>query len=61
MSITTDEARNYFLDGYTGSGAGSCDESNAEFDLFIAKVRADALREAAEATRNEAPGEPHAI
>lgn len=32
----------------------------AEFDRFIAKVKADALREAAEATRREAPGEPHA-
>lgn len=32
----------------------------AEFDRFVAKVKADALREAAEATRAEAPDEPHA-
>ena len=32
----------------------------AEFDRFIAKVKADALSEAAEATRAESLGDPHA-
>lgn len=31
-----------------------------EVDEIIAKIKADALREAAKATRNEAPGEPYA-
>ena len=35
-------------------------ERAAEFDRFINKVKADALREAAEDTRSEAPGEPSA-
>lgn len=34
--------------------------SLAEFDRMIAKVKADALSEAAEATRAESLGEPHA-
>lgn len=34
--------------------------SLSEFDRMIAKVKADALREASEATRSEAPAEPHA-
>ena len=57
---TTDEARDYFLGGYTESGAGSGPESDAAFDRFTAKTKADALREAAAATRNEASGEPYA-
>lgn len=36
------------------------DGSLAEFDRVIAKVKADALREASEATRSEALAEPHA-
>lgn len=36
------------------------DGSLAEFDRMIAKVKADALSEAAEATRAESLGEPHA-
>ena len=43
---TTDEARNYFLGGYTESGAGSCDESDAAFDRFIDRVREDARADA---------------
>lgn len=36
------------------------DQAKADAERGIAKLKAEALRGAAEATRNEAPGEPHA-
>lgn len=54
---TTDDMRTSWHRNSMSYGPG---ERAAEFDRFIAKVKADALREAAEATRSEAPDEPHA-
>ena len=36
------------------------DDALAEFDRFIARIKAEALREAADAVRKEAPDEPWA-
>lgn len=60
---TPEEAE--FIDTYVSAMSGGCTpiedpERTTEARRGINKVKADALREAAEATRSEAPDEPHA-
>lgn len=52
--------RSVFVRAHPFSASTSYEDRRAEFDRFINKMKADALRDAAGATRGEARDEPHA-